>query len=175
MSEVNVENATEAVASDETVSEDVTVDADTADEGQSFDAEYVRQLRKESAKYRTQNKELADKAAKYDEYVQSQKSEQERMAEALASAQQERDTLKGEMLRFKVAQSKNLPPSLVDRLRGDTEEEMAADADALLEGLKGQFAPKAKPSPDATGAGVVGDADAPSNPLELAAAVRGSR
>lgn len=152
-----VESANEENTSEETV--DTAAPENTDDANQTFDAEYVRKLRQESAKYRTQNKDLADKAAKYDEYVQSQKSEQERMAEALASAQQERDSIRVEMLRMKVASTKQLPPSLVDRLRGETEEEMLADADSLLEGLKGQFAPKQKPSPTETGAGVVGEAN----------------
>jgi hypothetical protein len=67
-----------------------------------------------------------------------------------------------------------LPASLVDRLRGDTEEEMMADADSLLEGLKGAL-PRPKPSAEQTGAGVTGDADAPSDPATLASRVVGRR
>jgi len=101
---------------------DETVDSNTPVEGaKSFDESYVKELRQEAAKYRTQNKELADKAKAYDEYVQSQKSEQEKQAEALAAAVKERDALNSELLRMKVASAKNLPASLVDRLRGETE------------------------------------------------------
>lgn len=132
---------------------------DTAStEPKTFDESYVKELRAEAAKYRTQNKELAEKAKAYDEYVESQKSEQEKQAEALAAAIKERDALRVEMMRSRIASAKNLPASLVDRLRGETEDEMLADADALLEGLKGNFVEKKATSPHETGAGVVGDA-----------------
>ena len=180
MSETSVSVA-EPVAEQPEVIEDAatpTSDQSKADEssGESkvFDADYVRSLRQEAAKYRTQAKELADKASKYDEHVESQKSEQEKIAESLDAATRERDELKHELLRLKVAQSKQLPASLVDRLRGDTEEEMLADADALLTGLKDSLGAK-RPSVDQTGAGLVGEAKAPVDPLELAAAVRGRR
>ncbi|MFZ9392591.1 MAG: hypothetical protein ACO28P_01425 [Ilumatobacteraceae bacterium] len=162
------------VAQDEQQDADVAVEAtggaeDTGADAKVFDEEYVKKLRSENAKYRTQAKELAEKAKAYDEYTASQKTEAEKQAEALEAATRERDTLKQEMLRLRVAQEKNLPKSLIDRLRGDTEEEMMADADALLEGISSVAKPK--PSPQATGAGVVGDADAPSDPATLAARV----
>lgn len=136
-----------------------TVDSNAPAEGaKTFDEAYVKELRQEAAKYRTQNKELLEKAQKYDEFVESQKSEQEKQAEALQAAMKERDALRSEMLRMKIASAKNLPASLVDRLRGETEEEMMADADNLLEGLKGNFVPKKAASPQETGAGVVGEA-----------------
>lgn len=141
--------------------QDVTVDSETPAEGaKTFDETYVKELRQEAAKYRTQNKELAEKAKAYDEYVQSQKSEQEKQAEALAAATKERDALRAEMLRMKIASEKNLPASLVDRLRGETEDEMKADADSLLEGLKSSFVEKKTTSPKDTGAGVVGESKA---------------
>ena len=177
MSESAVEQApVEEAVNDDQVSG--SVDNNPADvvsgEAKSFDEDYVKSLRSEAAKYRTQARENADKAKAYDEYVQSQKTEQERMAEALDAASRERDALRSEMLRMKVAQERQLPASLVDRLRGDTEEEMMADADVLLEGLKGSLS-KPKPSADQTGAGVVGDAEASLDPLALATAVRGRR
>ena len=135
-----------------------TVDSNAPAEGaKTFDEAYVKELRQEAAKYRTQNKDLMEKAQKYDEFVESQKSEQEKQAEALQSALKERDALRSEMLRMQVASAKNLPASLVDRLRGETEEEMMADADNLLEGLKGNFVAKKAASPQETGAGVVGE------------------
>ncbi len=177
MSETAVEQApVRGAVNDDQVSG--SVDNNPADvvsgEAKSFDEDYVKSLRSEAAKYRTQAREYAEKAKAYDEHVQSQKSEQERMAEALDAASRERDALRSEMLRMKVAQEKQLPASLVDRLRGDTEEEMMADADSLLEGLKGAL-PRPKPSAEQTGAGVTGDADAPSDPATLASRVVGRR
>jgi NADH dehydrogenase/NADH:ubiquinone oxidoreductase subunit G len=149
-----------------------SVEDTTAPEGgatpKTFDEDYVKSIRNEAAKYRTQARENAEKAKQYDEYLLSQKSEQEKMAEALDAASRERDELKSQMLRLKIARDKQLPDSLVDRLRGETEEDMAADADALLEGLKGLSVSKPKPSVDDTGAGVTGDASAPSDPATLA-------
>lgn len=136
-----------------------TVDSNApAEDAKTFDEAYVKELRQEAAKYRTQNKELQEKAKAYDEYVDSQKSEQEKQAEALSTAEKERDALRSELLRMKIASAKNLPASLVDRLRGETEEEMMADADNLLEGLKSSFVEKKSASPQETGAGVVGEA-----------------
>lgn len=131
-------------------------------EAKVFDAEYVKSLRNEAAKYRTQAKELGEKAKAYDEYVESQKSETQKVSDALEAATKERDALKVQLLRHQVASSKNLPGALVERLRGETLEDMEADADALLAGLRDQFIAKSKPTPDQTGAGVVGDTPEPS-------------
>lgn len=156
---------TEAASAEETPAaaekETATPDAPENDEGKMFDADYVKSLRQEAAKYRTQAKDLAEKAKAYDEYVESQKTEAQKIADALEAATKERDTMKAELLRHQVAAKKNLPGALVERLRGSTLEEMEADADALLAGLKDQFVAKQKPTPDQTGAGVVGDSPEP--------------
>jgi len=138
-----------------------TVDLGSANnaEPKMFDADYVKSLRQEAAKYRTQAKEMGEKAAKYDEYVESQKSEQQKMQEALATLEKERDELRSNLMRQEVAARKQLPPSLVARLQGSTPEELEADADSLLTELRGQFVERSKPSPEETGAGVVGEAD----------------
>lgn len=137
--------------------ESETVEAQSSEEPKTFDAEYVGKLRSEAAKYRTQAKDLAEKAKAYDEYVESQKSEQEKIADELQRAQTEKAQAQQELLRMKVAASKNLPASLVERLRGDTVEELEQDADSLLTELKSQYVEKAAPTPNQTGAGVVGD------------------
>lgn len=156
MSETVVtEAATENVAAEAETA--TPTDAPVNDEGKTFDADYVKSLRQEAAKYRTQAKEMAEKAKAYDEYVESQKSEAQKVSDALEAATRERDTLKAELLRHQVAAKKNLPGALVERLRGETLEEMEADADSLLAGLKDQFVAKQKPTPDQTGAGVVGE------------------
>jgi len=140
---------------------DETVDlgAPSNEEPKMFDADYVKSLRQEAAKYRTQAKELGEKAVKYDEYVESQKSEQQKMQDALAALEKERDDLRSNLMRQEVAARKQLPPSIVSRLQGNTTEELEADADSLLTELKGQFVERSKPSPEETGAGVVGGAD----------------
>lgn len=142
---------------DEAAVESETVEAQSSEEPKTFDAEYVGKLRGEAAKYRTQAKDLAEKAKAYDEYVESQKSEQEKITDELQRAQTEKAQAQQELLRMKVAASKNLPTSLVERLRGETVEELEQDADSLLSELKSQYVEKSAPTPTQTGAGVVGD------------------
>ena len=150
---------TEAVVAESGAAEETAAPTEApveTEEGKTFDAEYVKSLRQEAAKYRTQAKDLAEKAKAYDEHVESQKSETQKVSDALEATTHERNSLKTELLRHQVAASKNLPSALVERLRGENLEDMEADADALLAGLKDQFIAKQKPSSDQTGAGVVG-------------------
>ena len=132
---------------------------ETTEEPKVFDADYVSKLRSEAAKYRTQAKELAEKAKKFDIHEQSQKSEQEKLTDDLRAATESREQLESELLRMKVASSKNLPASLVGRLHGNSVEELEADADTLLADLKSQFVERQKSTPEQTGAGVVGGAE----------------
>src|SRR5690606_24772690 len=94
-------------------------------------------------------KALREKAARYDELEESQKSETQRLQEQLAALQKEaaESALRAE--RADVAAEKGVPAAL---LTGTTREELEAAADALL-AFKGNQ-PKA-PSPD--GQGKVGD------------------
>lgn len=87
---------------------------------------------KEQDELRRQIAELQPLAAKARELEEAQKTEQQRLAEQLAAAQQEAATYRGQALRMKVATEKGVPAALVGRLQGSTEEELAADADALL-------------------------------------------
>lgn len=143
---------------------------------QTFDAEYVKKLRAEAAKYRTEAKQYADKAKQWDEHSEAQKSELERANEKAQQAAAELDRLQSELMRAKVAKKAGVPDSLVERLRGATEEEMLADAEALMEGLAEKFRSNA-PSRQETGAGMTGQrANYESmSPLELAKAVKDHR
>ena len=161
METANADAAVEAKqdAPAEAKSEAVTTQTD--EEAKTFDAEYVKSLRHEAAKYRTQAKEMAEKAKAYDDYKESQKSEQEKLTDQLKQAEDSKAAAERELLRMRVASSKNLPNSLVERLRGDTVEELEADADSLLGELKQQFVERSTPAPNQTGAGVVGEASEP--------------
>ena len=64
------------------------------------------------------------------------KSESERLTERLSEAEKRAERAERASLRFKVGNAKGLPARLTERLQGDTEEEMAADADALLAEMK---------------------------------------
>ncbi len=122
---------------------------------------------KEAAEYRTRLREAepaltelaALKAASQTELEKAQE-----LAAANAAAKQEAEATlaaeRAERLRLKVAMDKQLPASLVDRLRGSTEEELAADADALLALLPTPSRPPApNPAQGTSGAGAPGYAD----------------
>ena len=109
----------------------------TANEEKTFTQDEVNQmigerLAREKAKY-SNYEELEAKAQKFDEIEEKSKTE-------LQKAQEERDAFKAELdgikkansireLREKVAKEKNIPANL---LTGETEEDCAAQADAIL-------------------------------------------
>lgn len=147
-------------------------------EAKTFDAEYVKKLRAENAKYRTEAKELANKAKQFDDLQESQKTELQKAQEAAQRAEQELQTARTEALRVKVAAAKGLPASIADRLHGTTEEEMQADADLMLAEIEKQYVAKQGASREATGAGVTGkpaiDNLSPSDMVRMTRERRGS-
>ena len=59
--------------------------------------------------------------------------------------EQEKTEKEKELLRLRVASRKGLPADLVDRLRGETEQELEADAEKLLEFIKEPQGPGVPP------------------------------
>lgn len=92
----------------------------------------IQNLRGDVDKHKARIGELTPFEQKARELEDAQKTEQQRLADQLAAAQQEAATYRGQALRMKVATEKGVPAALVGRLQGSTEEELAADADALL-------------------------------------------
>jgi len=97
--------------------------------------------------------ELRKAAARLKEIEDSQKSEQQRLAEqveeaakARTAAEERAKTLETQLLRQKVAIAKGLTPAQAARLQGATEEEIEADADDLL----AAFAPTTPQTPART-------------------------
>lgn len=117
------------------------------------------------------NREAEAARKKLKEIEDAGKSETDKLREEAAAAKREAVEARTEALKLKVGLDRGLPKSLVPRLQGETEEEMAADADALLAELK----PKA-PSGDADG-GKRGETPDPSKDMDqvLRAAVAGAR
>lgn len=159
--------------------QDVTEDTDQQDTGatpETFDADYVKKLRAENAKYRTEAKANADAAKRLAELEDAKKSDEQRNAERIAALEGE---LKAERIgraRAQVGAAKGLPASLVSLLRGETIEEMEEHADELLSDLQDKYVPKSTADPKDTGAGVKGDAhDDDGDPMALAQAALGSR
>ena len=98
------------------------------DDGESFDPARalakIAKLNSEAANLRKRAKEAEEKATTTEE------------------AAQKVPTLEAEILRLRVALKHGLPEKIANRLQGETEEELLADAQELLE----TFSPKRPPS-----------------------------
>lgn len=95
-----------------------------------------RQARKDLERQLKDLKPLADRARELED---AQKTEQQRLTERAEAAEQQLTEVQQQLqeaavdaLRQRVAAEKGLPGPLAARLRGGDEEELAADADALL-------------------------------------------
>lgn len=94
-------------------------------------------LDRERKKYPDYN-DLKTKASQFDELQDENKSEMEKLTGKVTSLSDENKSTKAENLRLRVALSKGLTgdkADLADRLRGNTQEELEADADKLLSHL----------------------------------------
>lgn len=69
----------------------------------TFDADYVKRLRDEAAKYRTEAKANSDAARRLAEIEDANKSELQKASDRLAAAERERDAARVDGLRLKVA------------------------------------------------------------------------
>lgn len=90
----------------------------------------------EARKHEQRAKENAAKAKQFDELLESQKTEAQKLADRAAAAEKERDEARLEAVKFEVAQSKGLTAGQTKRLVGATREELEADAEQLLADLK---------------------------------------
>lgn len=63
---------------------------------------------------------------------QSKKTELQKLTEQLTAETAKREKLEREALRTRVGLAKGLPAELIDRLQGETEEDLQADADKLI-------------------------------------------
>jgi hypothetical protein len=111
-----------------------------ADEGGKFDPskalEKIRKLNSEAANLRKRVKDAEGKAAGTDEKETRIKA------------------LEAENLRIRIGARHGLPDTLIDRLKGDTEDEILADAEKLLELVSSsKRPPTAKPAERLRGGG----------------------
>lgn len=95
--------------------------------------------RQRAAAYKRQADEWK---ARLDAIEAEKLSDIEKAQKAANEATQRAADLERAALRYRVAVEKGVPASLVDRLRGDTEDEVAADADSLLELVNAPRSPK---------------------------------
>lgn len=85
-----------------------------------------------SREWEKRAKANAGAATRLAQLEDQQKTEQQRLTERAEKAEREAQSHSVSLTRYRVAVAKGVPAELVDRLRGDTEDEIAADADALL-------------------------------------------
>lgn len=97
-------------------------DAGSVDDLPEWAQNQIRALRRESANYRTQLQETREASVK-----------SESDFEALKASLAEKDR---ELLRERIGAAHNLPTALRDRLRGETAEELEADAKSVAEFLR---------------------------------------
>lgn len=107
-------------------------------EPKTFDEAYVTKLRQEAAEARRASKDFE---AKVQQFEERDKSEADKAADRAKQLEDKATKAESEVLRLRVALSKKVPAELIDRLRGDTQEALEADADELLKLV----------TPDATG------------------------
>jgi|SRR6478752_7301931 len=86
---------------------------------------------RERAKFKDYG-DLKSKASKLDEIEQAQKTELQRIQERSEAAERRAAELERDLVRSQIAIAKKLPAELASRLRGDTPDELEADADKLL-------------------------------------------
>lgn len=126
----------------------------SAAEPQTFPADYVKGLREEAKQYRLQVKEMQAKLAQFEQSQakaeETKLAEQSRWQELAEKREKELQELKSALeterktaLRSRIASEFKLPPQLADRLSGDTEEELKADAEALAQLIPANPQPQA--------------------------------
>lgn len=93
----------------------------------------IRKANSENQGLRARMKELEEKANKFDELENANKSEQQRATEAREAAEKRAIAAEQRALRLEIAAEKGLSPAQAKRLVGSSREELEADADELLE------------------------------------------
>jgi len=126
----------------------------------------VAKTRREAARNRIGKNEEREKAEKYDELMKAQMSELDREKAEKAEIRAELAKLHLEKAQDRVAKKAGLDPDLADRIKGNTEAEMLADAKALAAKAPAKAAaptarelrPGVQGTPVGTDADVSGDA-----------------
>jgi hypothetical protein len=101
-------------------------------EPKTFDADYVKKLRDEAAKYRTEAKANADAAKRLADIEEAQKSEAEKAADRIRQLEEQTAAAQRDALRFKVAAKFAISDEDVDLfLTGSDEETLTKQAERL--------------------------------------------
>jgi len=119
-----------------------------------FDKAIQSRIARERAKVPTDYDDLKARAAKYDQWEESQKTESQKVLDRAEAAEKRANELETRTTRAEVAAAKGIPANL---LSGSTQEELEASADALIafrgeQGGKGLHIPTEGKAP-ASGSG----------------------
>lgn len=108
-------------------------------------------------KHEAAAKANAEAARKYAEFEESQKTEQQRLADRLAAAERERDQAHQARAKLLAAATYGIPAGLLDRIGGSSEEEINESAQAIAQEIEAEVAkrlaatPPPAPAPASTG------------------------
>lgn len=113
---------------------EATADGDGEDPLAKAQAEIAR-WKQQARENEKRAKANADKAKNYDAYEESQKTEQQRLADQLAAAQREAQDAREDRFRLLACAQHDLPPELIPHLGGGTEDEIAERAEAFAKAI----------------------------------------
>lgn len=102
----------------------------------------IHKQRDEIKEYKKAVKELADLKEKEQKRQEAEMSELQKAQKLAAELEAKLVKQEHQALQRKVADAVGLPPFMADRLKGEDEEELVADAKALLENLPSQKSEK---------------------------------
>lgn len=158
--------------SEQVLSESQTeaVESQNDGDGEPFDQaramEKIKKANAEAKSLRARLKELEPLAQKAQEAEQAKLSETERFAAQLADVQRRAEAAETKLLRSTVARRAGLPDDLADRLIGDDEDSLTADAKRLAE-LFTAAQPEQKPARRSDPSQGSGDLALNGDPLEM--------
>jgi hypothetical protein len=123
------DEATQAEAPEAEAKPESETDAPQEDAPKTFDADYVKQLRAENAKWRVEAQQAREKA---EEYEEAQKSEIEKAQSKAEKEAAKAAEAQAKLTRYEVAQEKSVPAELIPLLSGSDRETLEAQADLIV-------------------------------------------
>lgn len=128
--EEGAEGHEDVVKETETESKDDSKDSGLPDDPEVLRRE-IQKLRRENAAKRTKNKEVEEAAQKWQEHLESQKTETQKMQEQLEGLRQENEKLQKHQQRNDVAKEYGVDDDLVEFINGADLDEMKEQAEKL--------------------------------------------
>lgn len=120
------------------------------EEAEKFDEarakELITKLRAAEKQGKADAKKLADYEAKEQARVDAEKSELQKAQDRADAAERKAKAAELAVMRRDIAEKTKLPKGLADRIKGETPEEMEADALAILAELPEKVAPPLNPT-----------------------------